>query len=47
MLINRHIDFQARGLLTGVDVMGDTGMSMVNNSGVETISASRISLNFD
>ena len=44
-LVNRHSDFWAHGCLTGVDVMGDIGLSSVNNSGVETISASRISLN--
>ena len=45
MLVNRHSDFQAPGLLTGVDVMGDIVLSSVNPSGVETIEASRISLN--
>ena len=45
MLVNRHSDFQARGLLTGVDFMGDIGLSSVNPPLVETISASIISLN--
>ena len=46
MLAKRHSDFLALGLLTGVDVIGDMGLSSVNNSGVEKIAASRISLNF-
>ena len=45
MLVNIHSDFLAPGFLTGDDVMGDIGMLSVNPSGVETISASRISLN--
>ena len=45
MLVNRHSDFQALGFLTGVDVMGDIGLLLVNISGVETIEASRIYLN--
>ena len=31
MLVKRHSDFISLGLLTGVDVMGDVGMSLVNN----------------
>ena len=46
MLVNIHSDFQARGFLTGVDVMGDIGLSSVNISGVETIASSIISLNY-
>ena len=46
ILVNRHSYFRARGFLTGVDVMGDIGLLLVNPSGVETIAASRISLNF-
>ena len=36
MLVKRHSDFIALGLLTGVDVMRDMGLLSVNNSGVET-----------
>ena len=36
MLVNRHSDFPARDLLTGVDVMGDIGMLSVNTPGVKT-----------
>ena len=45
MLVNIQSDFRALGVLTGDDVMGDIGLLLVNPSGVETISASRISLN--
>ena len=45
MLVNRHSGFQARGFLTGVDVMVDIGISSVNTSGEETIVASQISFN--
>ena len=45
MLVKRHSDFLAFGFLTGVDIMVYTGMLSVNPSVVETISASRISLN--
>ena len=45
MLVNIHIDFQALGFLTVVGFMGDIGLLLVNPSGVETIEASRMSLN--
>ena len=45
MLVKRHRDFIALGFLTGVDVMGYMRLLLVNNSGVKTIAASRISLN--
>ena len=45
MLVNIHSDFRALGFLIGVDVMVDIGLLSVNPSGVETIAASRISLN--
>ena len=44
-LVNIHSYFQALCLLTGDDVLGDIGILSVNPSVVETISASRISLN--
>ena len=44
-LVNRHSDFWALGFLVGVDGMGGMGLLLVNPSGVETIAASRISLN--
>ena len=34
MVVNRHSDFLAHGLLTGVDVMGYIGLSLLNPSGV-------------
>ena len=45
MLVKRHSDFLALGFLTGVYVVVDMGLLLVNPSGVETIAASRISLN--
>ena len=41
-----QIGFQALGFLAGVDVMGDMGLLSVNPSGVDTIAASRICLNY-
>ena len=46
MLVKINSDFLEHHFFTGVDVMGDMGLLLVNPSGVETISASRISLNF-
>ena len=45
MLVKIHSDCLALGFLTGVDVMGDMGLSFVNPSGAETKVASIISLN--
>ena len=45
MLVNRHSDFLALGFLIGVDFMREIELLSVNPSGVETIAASRISLN--
>ena len=45
ILVTRHSGFLARGFLSGVDFMGDIVLLSVNHSGLETISASRISLN--
>ena len=39
MLVKRHSDFIALGLLTVVGVMGDMGLLPVNTSGEETIAA--------
>ena len=44
MLVNMHIDFRVLGFLTDDDVMRDILLLYVNPSGVETIAASRISL---
>ena len=46
MLVKRHSDFIALGLLNGVDFMRDMGLPLVNTSVVETIAPSRISLIF-
>ena len=46
MLVNRNSDFRALSFLTGVDVIGDIGLSSVNPSGVDIITDSRISFNF-
>ena len=46
ILVKRHSDFLALSLLNGVGAMGDLGLLLVNLSGVETIAASRTSLNF-
>ena len=46
MLVKRHSDFPEIGLLGLGGVMGDMRMLLLNPSGVETIEASRISLNF-
>ena len=46
MLVKRNSDFLAPGFLTGVGFMGDTGLLSVNLSGVETIAASIIYLNY-
>ena len=45
MLMKRHSDFSALGLLSVGGVMGDLGLLLVNPSRVETIANSRISLN--
>ena len=45
MLVKRHSDFLAIGFLTGVDVMGYTGLSLVNILGVETTLASIMTFN--
>ena len=45
MLVNIQSYFLALGLLTGVGFMGDIGIFSVNNLVVETISASRVSIN--
>ena len=39
MLLKRHSDFLALDLLTGVGIMGDLGLLLVNPSEVETIVA--------
>ena len=46
MLVKRHSDLIALGFLTGIDVMGDMGLLLVNPPGVENIAASRISLKY-
>ena len=46
MLVNKHSDFLALGLLTGVDVIGTLVLLSVTPSGVYTIAAYRISLRF-
>ena len=46
MLVKIHSDFLVLGFLNFVGVMEDPGMLLVNHSGVETIAASRIYLNF-
>ena len=46
MLLKIHSDIRALGLLTGIGFMGDIGLLLVNPSGIETISASRMSLDF-
>ena len=45
MLVKRHSDFLALGFLSVGGFMGDLGLLSVNPSGVETIAASRVSLN--
>ena len=45
MLVKRHSDFIVVGFLTGVGLMGDLEMFLLNPSAVETIASSRISLN--
>ena len=45
MLVKRHSDFLSLGFLTGVGVMVDLGLLLVDYSGVETIGASIISFN--
>ena len=37
MLVKVHSDFPALGFLTGVDVLGDIGLLLVNPPEVETI----------
>ena len=44
MLVNKHSDFLALGVLTGVDGIGTLEHSSVTPSGVDTIAASRISV---
>ena len=46
MLVNKHSDFLALGLLTGVDVIGILGLLSVTPSGVDTTAAPRISFRF-
>ena len=46
MLANKHSDFLALGLLTGVDVIGTLGLSSVTPSGFYIIAESRIPLRF-
>ena len=46
MLVKRHSDFLALGVLTGIDVMGTVGLLYVTSYGVDTISAYIISLRF-
>ena len=46
MFLNKHSDFLALGILTGVDVIYTLGLLSVNPSGVDSISDYRISLRF-
>ena len=46
MFVNKHSDFLALGFLTGDDVICTLGLLSVNTSGINSISASRISLKF-
>ena len=46
MFVNKHSDFLALGFLTGNDVIFTLGLLSMNNSGVDSISAYRISLRF-
>ena len=46
MLVKIHSTFLVLGFLTGVDVLGTLGLLSVTTSGVDTITASIISLRF-
>ena len=46
MLVKRHSGFLALGFLIGVDDLEDIVLTLVNPSGVKTMVASRIYLNF-
>ena len=46
MAVNKHSDFLAIGFLTGVDAIGTLGLLSVTPYGVDSITASRISLRF-
>ena len=46
IFVNKHSDFLALGFLTGVDVICTLGLLSVIHSGVDSISASIISLRF-
>ena len=46
MFVNKYSDFLALGFLTFVHVIGTLGILYVTPSGVDTISASSISLRF-
>ena len=46
MFVNKHSDFLARGLLTGVDIIGILGLSSMISYGVNTILESKYPLGF-
>ena len=46
MFVNKHSDFLALGVLTGVDVICTLGLLYVNPSTVDSIAVSIISLRF-